>query len=97
MKRIAPRPNPPETITQAKAWMTVKNIYLELGLCEGCAAQAAWGHQCGFTVIHPPCNDCMQVIAAFPVEKPNGWRTRGGKVSRIPGEPAAAADEDAAA
>lgn len=95
MKRIAPRPNPPETIAQARTWMTVKNIYLELGLCEGCAAQAAWGHQCGFTAIRPPCGACLKVIAAFPIEKPNGWRTRGGTATRTRTDNRALAEESA--
>ena len=38
----------PETIDQAIVWETTKNAYLRDGLCHRCAAQAAWGHQCGW-------------------------------------------------
>jgi hypothetical protein len=92
MIRKAPKVTPSETLVQARTWMTVKNIYRELGLCNGCAGQAAYGHQMGFAAVHPPCPACEKVIAAFPIEKPNGWRTRGGKVSRT-----TTADSEAAA
>jgi hypothetical protein len=48
----------PETPRQAVEWETAKRRYLGLGLCLRCASQAAWGHQCGFSQIHPPCDDC---------------------------------------
>lgn len=82
MKAKTPVRIPPETIAQAQTWQTVKNRYIQLGLCEGCAAQAAWGHQCGFAAINPPCPRCAQTIADWPVAKPNGWRTRGGNATR---------------
>lgn len=77
----------PETPSQAGSWTTRKNKYLELGLCEACAAQAAYGHQSGFGPhehvrgghlvlegIRPPCADCAPVVAAFPVEAHGPWR-----------------------
>lgn len=45
----------PETVSQAINWQTVKTRYLRAGLCEGCAAQAAYGHQLSFRRINPPC------------------------------------------
>lgn len=48
----------PETPAQAQRWETVKNRYLHAGLCLRCASQAAWGHQCGFTRVHPACDLC---------------------------------------
>jgi len=77
----------PETASQASSWTVRKNKYLVLGLCEACAAQAAWGHQLGFaphehvrsgrTVlegINPPCTECAPIVAEFPVEGAGGWR-----------------------
>lgn len=47
----------PETLAQAAEWERTKNRYLGHGLCERCAAQAAWAHQnlgdC-WSTIHPP-------------------------------------------
>ncbi len=51
----------PETAHQAAKWERVKNRYLRAGLCLRCASQAAWGHQCGFLAINPPCDDCAGV------------------------------------
>lgn len=48
----------PETMGQATTWTTANNRYREVGLCLACAAQAAWGHQCGFRAINPPCEMC---------------------------------------
>jgi len=44
----------PETVRQAKTWEGVKNEYVIAGLCNGCAGQAAYGHQLGFHKIHSP-------------------------------------------
>lgn len=90
-----PRRIPPESPAQAATWLKVKNRYTQLGLCNGCAGQAAWGHQCGFALIHPPCPDCAVLIADWPVAKPNGWRTRGGNASRAADSPDEYADDDA--
>ncbi|MGZ3715269.1 MAG: FDXHR family putative zinc-binding protein [Ktedonobacterales bacterium] len=51
---------------------------MALGLCEKCAAQAAWGHQTHadkWTDLHPPCAECTPIIATLPVSTPNPrWR-----------------------
>lgn len=66
----------PETFRQAQTWELVKNTYRADGLCTTCAAQAAWGHQNGFTTIEPPCPACVPVIAGFPfpVGESSPWR-----------------------
>lgn len=45
----------PETLRQAETWENVKNKYVAAGLCNGCAGQAAYGHQMGFHRIQQPC------------------------------------------
>lgn len=40
-----------------------------------CAAQAAWGHQLGFSRSNPPCLKCANVIAGFPVREPGMWKS----------------------
>lgn len=65
----------PETHQQAAEWDRRNNGYIRLGLCYRCASQAAWGHQLGFSVVHPPCEGCQPLVATFPEEKSNGWRT----------------------
>ena len=47
----------PETPRQAGTWQNTKTKYLAAGLCNGCAGQAAYGHQMGFHRIQPPCTD----------------------------------------
>jgi len=66
----------PETMHQALEWDRSKKRYLNLGLCHRCAAQAAWGHQCGFSLIEPPCSTCVPVVATLPqpATKGSGWR-----------------------
>lgn len=77
----------PETHSQAASWTTRKNKYADLGLCEDCAAQAAYGHQSGFAPhehvrggylvlegIRPPCARCAPIVVTFPVPAANGWR-----------------------
>ncbi|SKB44229.1 hypothetical protein SAMN05660473_00722 [Arthrobacter sp. 49Tsu3.1M3] len=66
----------PETLWQARTFKTMKRHYERLGLCRVCAAQAAWGHQLGFSRINPPCHDCQPIIDTFPVDKPGLWRSR---------------------
>lgn len=56
----------PETLAQARRWETTKRRYIGAGLCDKCAAQAAWGHQIGFSRINAPCADCAAVVGAFP-------------------------------
>lgn len=64
----------PETVRQAANWDCNKGRYLRQGLCGTCAAQAAWGHQIGFTRSRPPCHACVPAVAGFPTEAANGWR-----------------------
>lgn len=64
----------PETLQQARTWERTKGRYLAAGLCHACAAQAAWGHQCGFTGIKPPCAACTPLVAAFPTPAVAPWR-----------------------
>lgn len=51
----------PETVRQAATWENVKNHYLAAGLCNGCAGQAAYGHQLGFSRIKDPCDTCKMI------------------------------------
>jgi hypothetical protein len=73
-----PRPSPAETLCQARTWEVVKLRYIDVGLCERCAAQAAWGHQTqagGWHGLRPPCASCAPVVAAFGLPKTNDdWR-----------------------
>ena len=59
---------------QAQVWQRMKSLYLRLRLCEVCAAQAAWGHQNGFSTIHPPCEDCQPIVNKLPIWKPGPWK-----------------------
>lgn len=64
----------PETPAQAAAWERTKARYTELGLCDRCAAQAAWGHQRGaggWSAIKPPCRLCVTAVAELPLETAN--------------------------
>ena len=63
-----PKIGRPETLREAQSWETVKNKYLEIGLCVRCASQAAWGHQVGFSNLeHDPCDVCAPLVAELPV------------------------------
>jgi hypothetical protein len=64
----------PETPLQAQTWQRMKTLYLRLNLCHACAGQAAWGHQNGFSTIHPPCADCQPIVDELPVWKPGPWK-----------------------
>ncbi|NYD78436.1 hypothetical protein SAMN05216555_10988 [Arthrobacter cupressi] len=64
-----------ETLRQARTFDRIKRHYEGLGLCGPCAAQAAWGHQIGFSQSKAPCEDCQPIVDGFPVAKPNGWRS----------------------
>lgn len=66
--------NEPETLRQARRWDDRARQYRDALLCDRCAAQAAYGHQCGFLDVHPPCRSCSVVVASFPVPAVNGWR-----------------------
>lgn len=66
----------PETVVQAVLWQTVKNQYVAAGLCDGCAGQAAWGHQSlvGFRRIHPPCQRCVGIVLNEEMVRRHGAR-----------------------
>lgn len=67
---MAPKRDKPETFRQAGTWENVKNKYVDAGLCNGCAGQAAYGHQLGFTRIHPPCEaDAGKTLPAELITK----------------------------
>jgi len=57
-KRRTRKGDPPENIEQARYWQLIKNRYQAAGLCNGCAGQAAYGHQLGFTRVQDPCSAC---------------------------------------
>lgn len=48
----------PETLRQARRWDETAARYRAHGLDPSCAAQLAWGHQVGFSQVHPPCDEC---------------------------------------
>ncbi len=64
----------PETLRQAQRFEVHKGEFLRLGLCHPCAAQGAYGRQCGFTSVRAPCADCLPLLDPLPVASPNGWR-----------------------
>lgn len=64
-----------ETLRQAQTFDYNKNHYVKLGLCSPCAAQAAWGHQLGFSKSKPPCQECRPLVACFPVKEASNWRS----------------------
>ena len=69
---------PPETLEQALRWDKTKLRYLRAGLCETCAAQAAYGHQShsgGWLSLNPPCGKCAPLVSEFPLATTNPvWR-----------------------
>ncbi len=64
-----------ETFWQAGTFDSTKRHYVRLGLCYPCAAQAAWGHQLGFSEIHQPCHECQSLVDTFPRVRPGRWRS----------------------
>lgn len=66
----------PESVSQAKVWDRKYRRYQLAGLCSTCAANAAWGHQCGFGEISDPCPECQPTVNAFDTSGPRGskWR-----------------------
>jgi hypothetical protein len=68
--------SPHATRRQAQRWDAHVEAYKARGLCVGCAGQAAYGHQLGFNVIKPPCEECQPLVDTFRGEPlANGWRT----------------------
>lgn len=70
------QPAEPETIGQGRTWDRKKRRYILAGLCDPCAAQAAWGHAIGFTKINDPCSECQALVSVLPDAGPEGskWR-----------------------
>ncbi|OBJ26871.1 hypothetical protein [Mycobacterium colombiense] len=68
----------PETLRQAQRWDAIKLRYTGAGICDRCAAQAAWGHQDnagGWNNLRPPCARCKTVVKGFPIPTTNPqWR-----------------------
>lgn len=64
----------PETVRQAQTWETVKGHYESAGLCLGCAGQAAYGHQMGFSRVKDPCVLCRLVTLPHRIIKRHGDR-----------------------
>lgn len=64
----------PETQAEADHWQRRNNRYVRLGLCYPCAAQCAYGHQLGFSRIHPPCEACQPIVDTFPYPAVGPWR-----------------------
>jgi hypothetical protein len=68
--------DPVETLRQARIFDSTKRHYERLGLCRICAAQAAWGHQLGFSrVTKQPCRECQPFVDRFPRARPGKWRS----------------------
>lgn len=65
----------PETLEQARTWTRYRNHYAEvIGLCDTCAAQAAYGHQHGWNAVDKPCLTCLPLVGSLPRSAGNGWR-----------------------
>lgn len=87
-----------ETMRQAQRWDAIKLRYMDAGLCDRCAAQAAWGHQDnagGWDDLQAPCGRCAFMVRGFPVPTTNPlWRKferpqdhkRNGAAPLTPGE-----------
>jgi hypothetical protein len=77
--------NEPETLGQARTWDRKYVRYQLAGLCDVCAAQAAYGHAEGFQKIHDPCAVCQPLVNLFPTAGPKGskWRKILDKVERF--------------
>lgn len=72
----------PETLRQARRFDSTRNAYAKQGLCNRCAAQAAYGHADGFQTVKAPCGECASIVASFPRPSVNGWRAiAGGSVA----------------
>jgi hypothetical protein len=71
VRRLTSRP---ETLRQARHWDVTASYYRRAGLCDCCAAQAAWGHQTSFREVLPPCVECRPAVLAFPEDASGEWR-----------------------
>lgn len=75
MKRT-PKIHQTESAGEARWHQTTTNAYLAAGLCHSCAAQAAYGHQLGWSKVNQPCTVCRPIVAAFPQPQVNDWRSK---------------------
>jgi hypothetical protein len=60
----------PETLAQTRERDRTKTRYLRAGLCDPCAAQAAWAHQNHgdtWQTIHPACVACAPIVDLHPI------------------------------
>ena len=67
--------NRPETLREAQRFEQYNREARRQGLCTRCSAQASYGRQLGWSNVHPPCPNCARLVASFPVEQGNGWKT----------------------
>lgn len=65
----------PESLRAARRWDRIRDNYAAFGLCNKCAAQAAWGHANGWGDVDSPCDRCAELITALPVPQAEGWRS----------------------
>lgn len=65
----------PETVRQARTFDTYANRYQSVGLCDYCAAQAAFGHQHGFSVVEPVGDCCIAIVSRLPKSEHCCWRS----------------------
>jgi hypothetical protein len=75
-------PNKAETPSQAREFDKTRNHYSRLGLCNRCAAQAAYGHADGFSTVHAPCAGCLPIVATLPTDEFGQWRSQGRRLHR---------------
>lgn len=54
-----------ESGSQARRWDWIKTRYLQDGFCDACAAQAAYGHQLGFSQVAPVCDRCRGKVPTY--------------------------------
>jgi hypothetical protein len=65
----------PETLDQARRWDVQRARAAAAGLCDRCASQYASGLALGFSLSHPPCIECAEILAVSSGDtRPNGWR-----------------------
>lgn len=65
-----------EGLRQAARFETYKNRYASIGLCHYCAAQAAYGHQHGFSAVEQPRHrECWEIVEGLPNAEVNAWRS----------------------
>lgn len=66
--------NPAETLRGARLWDATASFYRKTGLCNRCAATAAWGHAFSFREVSPPCAACLTMVLSFPDDAWGEWR-----------------------